>query len=1551
MTLLSALLLAAVGSTAAVADVRWIGEDPAPAYNPAQTGLLGLREKAEPPLPKNTVRFRRIFDLPAGTIVSAEAKVCGLGFYELWANGRPVDPDRLLAPGWSRPEHRLLYDRYDLTQALRAGEANALGLWVSPGYSDDVMRWCWRWLKPKRAWLTLDVRYADGTARRIVTDGNWQWTDCTPIAEVSLYHGERYDATREDAAWACARGSTAAWRRVREIADEKPYALEENVGPAIRPYDPRPPAKTTFLGGNRWLLDFGVNRAGVVEMALDLPRGHVVTLRHAEEVSPDGRSLDCRTLRSARACDTYVFGGNGPVRHRPRFTYHGFRFVEVSGVPPEKMTPAAFRAWGVSADMPETATFVSSDPTLNWLFDSARRSIRSNAVSFPSDCPMRDERTPCLMDSNCAEDTAMLCFGLRDFYAKWLGDAARYEDGVRRALGDNDNPDWEGEPILLAERLLTQYAATNAVRREWGALKKVAEDFERRLPADGVWKTGFGDWCPPDGTDWKSYHASVGVVNTALLAAEWRAMARVARALGETADAVRYAALFARTTNDFAVAFLNRPGRVCGEDRQADLAVPLALDVVPAAARPAMLAALARRIRETDGGHIGTGIYGTRFLGDVLLANGLADLWWEVIHKTGYPGFETMRAAGATTLWEQWRADGGMNSHNHAMMSGAAACLLTHVAGFRVAGDGRARLVIRPVFPSALDWVRASLETPRGTVAVNWRRTAKGPFVEVSAPTGLDVSLDLPKGATGRVVQFDVRQVFRPERVTRGNVNLRPQQPLDKAAWIWVKGAEFRNGSSYPVVRFRNEFTSDGSPLTFDVTADPRYVLRLDGREISRGPHKGFPGHWYYQTYEVTGLRPGRHVLEATVFYMGDRGPLAILTNGSGAFVLKAEGFYDGWLTTGKSPWQGGLVSCMGYGRRTDPDTMTGAENIVTGTGFLDAEVTSWQKPHHVREPLRDREYGNRIRGHELFPTERPDELSLPRVAGGVRAAQETFGDTNRVYTAADVASPWTAKFDALVRRGEKVVVPAGREVRFIWDLEDYVCAFPQLETSGGRDAEIRWAWTESLYGTNLVGHLYLNKGDRGAFLGKRVVRAMYDTFRPDGRADARFTTPWWKCGRWIELSVRTADEPLELTRLGLVESRYPLEPTASFECDDPTIADVRRICMRGLQCCTHEMFMDCPYYEQQMYPGDTRVEMLVLNAIHGDDRLLRFGIGIFDYARRSDGMVPMNFPTTVNQDSATYSLCWATMVGDYALWHGTNAFLRARLPGMRHTLSAFEPYLNADGLLEDIPGWSFQDWVPEWDTYGNAPEGRRGVSAVNNLLYVYALRAGEQAERAFGDTAMAACWKAKADACARACVAAFWDESRGLMADTRAKDCFSEHAQCLALLADVLPADKATRAFAGLLAAPDLARCTVYFSHYLFDTYFRFARADLFLKRLDLWRGFVADDMKTPLEAPGWRGRSDCHAWGAHPLYHLQTGIAGVRPAAIGYEKVLVAPQPGGLRFVKATCPTPKGPVVVDLRFDGPKPSGTVTLPAGLTGDFEWQGVRTALKEGVNAM
>ncbi len=779
----------------------------------------------------------------------------------------------------------------------------------------------------------------------------------------------------------------------------------------------------------------------------------------------------------------------------------------------------------------------------------------------------------------------------------------------------------------------------------------------------------------------------------------------------------------------------------------------------------------------------------------------------------------------------------------------------------------------------------------------------------------------------------DVRQVFRAERYERGNVNVSPLQPIDEAAWVWLPGHD-EWGEAHLVnkkaetpgtfVRFRKEFKVAGTePLRIDVSADERFVLLLDGAEVARGPHRGLPVHWNYQSYEITGLKPGKHVMEAVCWQIGAHAPLAQLSV-RGGFVLKAEGEYDKQLTTGRAKW---MVAPLSSTRMTDKGKSrtfgAGDQCEADGTSFIDErpDAAAYVPVQTVRAPVARSHYGAKTQGWMLFPTTIPDQLHEKKTPGEIRKGP-------------NVLAP-------------NFTVPPNTSVKAYWDLGDYYCAYPELTVRGGRGATVRWGWTESL--RDEKGE----KGDRASIDGKDFTIGFVDTFRADGRPRGFFTAPWWRCGRWCMIEVATADDPLVLQKVEIAETRYPTPPSAEFRCSDPSLDAVQKICVRGMQMCMHEMFFDCPYFEQQMYPGDSRVQYLTVGALNCDDRLIRHAISLYDWDRRENGLIAMNFPTRGTQESATYTLCWLLMFRDYMANHADAAWLKARLPGMNHTLMGLAAYEGQDGLLCNLPGWSFMDWVPAWRAEASGPGvapdgGGPRPNALNNLFYLYAIRGAAEVEDAMGERELAAYWRAKAEKLRPAIVLAFWDDARGMVADTLDKDLFSEHAQCLAILSDALSPEQRERAFKGLVEAPDLSRTTVYFSHYLFDTYIRMGRSDLFLKRLDLWREYVKLNLCTPLEAPGANARSDCHAWGSHPLYHLHTGVLGVQSAAPFFAKVRIAPQPAGLTWIKAKTPHPQGLIETDLKFADGGVSGTVTLPGDLTGTFEWKGKPIPLHPGM---
>ena len=791
-----------------------------------------------------------------------------------------------------------------------------------------------------------------------------------------------------------------------------------------------------------------------------------------------------------------------------------------------------------------------------------------------------------------------------------------------------------------------------------------------------------------------------------------------------------------------------------------------------------------------------------------------------------------------------------------------------------------------------------------------------------------------------------VTKVFLPQRLYLGNTGIDPVQPIDQAAWIWypehpgrhepAHAEFFSSGWREPVLlRFRKGFDVTNSTVRIHVSADERFELFLDGQCIARGPDRGDVEHWSYATYDLD-LSPGRHRLEALVWSIGPDQPVAQLS-WRGGFILKAEGPYDAQLTTGKASWE--VARLEGY-------------DFTRGVFFIGAQLTArdcgpqwkegdYRKAEIVRGPIHGNPYGESVAGWKLFPTRLPDQIDRELAPGKAMAAGNTLLEAKALISPEQAQDPALSQWQTVIGGGAAVEVPANSERFLLWDLGNYYCAYPECEVSGGAGATITWAWAESLY---LPGSDA--KGNRDEFIGK-TFRGMTDTFLPGGAAHQKFSTLWWRAGRWCLVSIKTAAKPLTVHRLGLDESRYPYENESRFDAGDPALGGVINLAVRGIQMCAHETYMDCPYYEQLMYDGDTRLELLTTSVMTRDDRLVKRAIELFDFSRRNWGFVNERYPAYLPQLSPTFSLIWALMLNDYAFWHNDPAFVKARALGLRSMLEEFPPYLNSDGLLEDLPGWSFMDWVPQWKT-GYAPDGEHGVSALNNLLYVYALQKSAEVEDSLGEPLLAQRLRQRAQRTASAVRRKFWDDSRGLIADNLAHDQFSEHAQCLALLSDTVTGPQAQRCFEQLLQAPDLKRTTIYFSFYLLETFQKFGRGDLIIERMNFWKDLVKQGLKTPVEMPG-NTRSDCHAWGSHPLFHLHASVAGVRPASPGFRTVRIAPLPGKLPQIVSRMPHPDGFISLDLKFQGQRCEGTVELPPTITGVFVWQGKEQPLKGGAN--
>jgi hypothetical protein len=780
-----------------------------------------------------------------------------------------------------------------------------------------------------------------------------------------------------------------------------------------------------------------------------------------------------------------------------------------------------------------------------------------------------------------------------------------------------------------------------------------------------------------------------------------------------------------------------------------------------------------------------------------------------------------------------------------------------------------------------------------------------------------------------------------PPQAPHGTPNMEPRHALDAAAWLWHPDLAATEPGH---VLFRLNFKSArAETVTLQVSGDLCFALALDGALIARGPDTGDVPHWSFGAYEVK-LAAGAHRLEAFVWWA--RPPVAPDGRMSwrGGFVCAGLGAAAKRFSTGVAPWKVARIEGVTKGPVLNRSYHVIGSSAEMDLAKADPRRAKWVKPAVVRGPVEDNVTGILAYGWRLLPAALPEQRHDLWRGGRVRAQLPRWSAAPTVKFGAETTPEKAEGWNRLLRGDAALTLPARHEVTVLIDTDDYLCGFPALEFSGGAGTLVRCQWAESLFDSvnPKINNTPGLKGNRAAVAGKTFC-GFGDTWKLGGAGRRWVGTPWWRAGRFLMISVKVGAKPAVLHSFGVERTGFPLQPKMKFASDDASLEPVIELSERGLRSCMHDVFVDCPYYEQMMYVADTRVQMLLAYVFAGEERLPRRGMELFDLSRGRSGYPTMRHPSFERQESATFAMIWPWMLHDYALWRDDAAWLRQRLPGMRALMEALQTEEDAEGLLAKPPGWLFVDWVPEWFA-GWAPgqrEGRR--SAIINLQYLLTLQRAADLENWMGEPAMAERWNERAAALAATLAGKFWDEPRGLWADDDSHGAFSQHAQALAVIGGLRAPDAARWADA---KANGLAAATIYFQHYLFEALGRVGRADLVLERLEMWRGLVKQGFKTPVESPE-PARSDCHAWGAHPVFHLHATVAGVRPAAPGFARVRIAPQPGALREIETVLPHPRGTVKLKAKFAGDRVDATVELPAGIGGVFVWRGREVELAPG----
>ena len=735
-------------------DHAWVAAKPLGVYG---TQTWGIIQNGDRRLPARYLRHEFAVEKK---VRRATAYACGLGLFELYLNGKKVGDD-VLAPALSEYEKRAFYRTYDVTEQLGRGD-NAVGVILGNGRFFDTRSSLRSYGYPKLR-LQLNIEYADGTTGEVVSDGTWKLTTAGPISANNEYDGEEYDARVEMPGWCQPKFNEANWQPVQLVEPGAPV-LSAQIGEPIRVTGKLHPLTVTNPKPGVYVYDLGQNIAGWCRLKVSGEAGTVVKLRHAESLLPDGM-IYTDNLRSAKAEDIYTVKGQGTETYEPRFTYHGFRYVELTGFP-GKPGLDAIEGEIVHDDLPGAGGFACANPLLNQIASNIYWTVRDNYRSMPTDLP-RDERQGWMGDRQEVSKGESYLFNVAPLYAQWLADIQddQHPDGsvpdVCPAywLLYQDGLVWASTYMMVPHMLYDQYGDLGILQKHYTSMKLWTDHMATFLDHDVMPRNTYGDWCfpprsPAEMTVINSSDPKLttdgSLMSTAIFYHDLGLMARSARLLGQNADAERFETLADRIKVAFNHRFYHPELGYYDNGTQTSGILPLAFGMVPAEEKARVFAHLVEKITVESNNHLGTGLIGGHYLMRVLSDNGRPDLAYTIATQTTYPGWGYMISKGATTIWELWNgdtADSGMNSRNIVMMIGDLNIWLhEYVAGIRPdpAAPGFKKIIIKPADINGLDWAKANYDSIHGPIRCEWHKTAGKFELQVVIPANTTATVFLP---------------------------------------------------------------------------------------------------------------------------------------------------------------------------------------------------------------------------------------------------------------------------------------------------------------------------------------------------------------------------------------------------------------------------------------------------------------------------------------------------------------------------------------------------------------------------------------------------------------------------------------------------------------------------------------------------------------------------------------------------------------------------------------------------------------------------------------
>jgi len=694
--------------------------------------------------------LRKDFNLDQ-EVVCATLQVTALGVCEPWLNGRKIGDVKLL-PGYTDYHKRVYTHSFDVTDSLTQG-ANTLSALLGQGWFAGY----WGFNHQKGYWgrdawfaCVLEMEMADGSREQLVTDSSWVWNN-SPLQKADLLEGETYDARNEIPGWNEPGLDLTDWQNVVLInrMETPPEIVEPHPGVPVREIETLPAKSVSEPKPGTYVFDLGQNMVGVVRLKVNVPAGTEIVIKHGEMLNADG-TVYRDNLRSADCIDRYIAKGTGEEIWEPRFTFHGFQFVEIEGLA-DAVPPSLDTVTGVvwMSDLKETATFECSDARVNRLFENISWSFRGNFLEIPTDCPQRDERLGWTGDAQMFVKSATYLGDIRKFFKKWLIDLndSQREDGAYPEVAPFMGmfifgvAAWSDAGIICPYTLWKQYGDLSFVRDNWSQMKNYMD----YLVSDG---NNHHDVVKHSNGDWLHINAPTPdrLIGLAYRAFDAKMMVEMAQALGCEEDAAHFENEAQRSRALFR-------GELFDGDRvnvrtQTACALAITMDLVDGADLAQVSDTLVELLKESNG-YLTSGFVGTGLLCPALTKIGRSDLALQLLLNDQYPSWLYEVDNGATTIWERWNSwtkedgfgDVGMNSFNHYAFGAVCEWMMESLAGIRPGSNGFQTLEVEPVFTDKFDFVRASYDSVSGPIAVRWDKTDDGFTLKVETPVPAEIRL------------------------------------------------------------------------------------------------------------------------------------------------------------------------------------------------------------------------------------------------------------------------------------------------------------------------------------------------------------------------------------------------------------------------------------------------------------------------------------------------------------------------------------------------------------------------------------------------------------------------------------------------------------------------------------------------------------------------------------------------------------------------------------------------------------------------------------------